>query len=75
MSIQGRPRAQWRDYISRLAWERLGIPLVELVEVAGARMSINFLPEASTCHPVVVGVYPPECPHGSWGHVVGDTVS
>ncbi|TWW59948.1 hypothetical protein D4764_05G0000380 [Takifugu flavidus] len=22
----GRPRTRWRDYVSRLAWERLGIP-------------------------------------------------
>lgn len=22
-----RPRTRWRDYISKLAWERLGIPL------------------------------------------------
>ncbi|PWA13830.1 hypothetical protein CCH79_00020495 [Gambusia affinis] len=31
---------QWhekRDYVSRLAWERLGIPPEELVEVAGER--------------------------------------
>ena len=27
----------WRDYISRLAWERPGIPPEELVEVAGER--------------------------------------
>ncbi len=24
--IPGRPRTRWRDYVSRLAWERLGIP-------------------------------------------------
>ncbi|TWW71534.1 hypothetical protein D4764_16G0000310 [Takifugu flavidus] len=23
---RGRPRTKWRDYISRLAWERLGVP-------------------------------------------------
>ena len=34
---RGRPRTRWRDYISRLAWERLGIPPEELVEVAGER--------------------------------------
>ncbi|TWW59276.1 R2DM Retrovirus-related Pol polyprotein from type II retrotransposable element [Takifugu flavidus] len=33
----GRPRTRWRDYVSRLAWERLGIPLDELEEVAGER--------------------------------------
>ncbi|KAK0132808.1 LINE-1 reverse transcriptase [Merluccius polli] len=33
----GRPRTRWRDYVSRLAWERLGIPQEELAEVAGER--------------------------------------
>ncbi|TWW77398.1 R2DM Retrovirus-related Pol polyprotein from type II retrotransposable element [Takifugu flavidus] len=28
----GRPRTRWRDYVSRLAWERLGIPPDELEE-------------------------------------------
>ena len=32
-----RPRTRWRDYVSRLAWEHLGIPLEELDEVAGER--------------------------------------
>ena len=36
---RGRPRTRWRDYISRLAWERLGIPPEELVEVTGERAS------------------------------------
>ncbi|KAI3364332.1 hypothetical protein L3Q82_011134 [Scortum barcoo] len=22
----GRPRTRWRDYVSQLAWERLGVP-------------------------------------------------
>ena len=34
---RGRPRTRWGDYISQLAWERLGIPPEELVEVAGER--------------------------------------
>ncbi|XP_062296309.1 uncharacterized protein LOC134000829 [Scomber scombrus] len=34
---RGRPRTRWRDYVSRLAWERLGIPREELDEVAGER--------------------------------------
>ncbi|TWW75398.1 hypothetical protein D4764_13G0000600 [Takifugu flavidus] len=34
---RGRPRTKWRDYISRLAWERLGVPPEELMEVAGER--------------------------------------
>ncbi|TWW73562.1 hypothetical protein D4764_15G0009560 [Takifugu flavidus] len=33
----GRPRTRWKDYVSRLAWERLGIPPDELEEVAGER--------------------------------------
>ena len=32
---RGRPRTRWRDYISSLAWERLGIPQSELVDAAG----------------------------------------
>ncbi|KAK0133573.1 putative uncharacterized transposon-derived protein F52C9.6 [Merluccius polli] len=35
--LRGRPRTCWRDYVSRLAWERLGIPQEELDEVAGKR--------------------------------------
>ncbi|KAK0154873.1 putative uncharacterized transposon-derived protein F52C9.6 [Merluccius polli] len=31
---RGRPRTRWRDYVSRLAWERLGIPQEELAEAA-----------------------------------------
>uniref|UniRef100_A0A3B3HQU3 Reverse transcriptase domain-containing protein n=1 Tax=Oryzias latipes TaxID=8090 RepID=A0A3B3HQU3_ORYLA len=34
---RGRPRTRWRDYVSRLAWERLGVPPEELEEVAGVR--------------------------------------
>ena len=34
---RGRPRTRWRDYVSRLAWERLGILQEELDEVAGER--------------------------------------
>ena len=34
---RGRPMTRWRDYISSLAWERLGIPLTELVDVARER--------------------------------------
>ncbi|TWW78260.1 Protein bicaudal C -like protein 1-B [Takifugu flavidus] len=29
----GRPRTRWRDYVSRLVWERLGIPPDELEEI------------------------------------------
>ena len=34
---RGRPRICWRDYVSRLAWKRLGVPREELDEVAGER--------------------------------------
>ncbi len=32
-----RPRTSWRDYISALAWESLGIPQSELADVARER--------------------------------------
>ncbi|KAI3351203.1 hypothetical protein L3Q82_005757 [Scortum barcoo] len=32
---RGRPRTRWRNYVSRLAWERLGVPPEELEEVSG----------------------------------------
>ncbi|KAI3377236.1 hypothetical protein L3Q82_009147 [Scortum barcoo] len=31
-----RPRTRWRDYVSQLAWERLGVPPEELEEVSGS---------------------------------------
>ncbi|KAK3540973.1 hypothetical protein QTP86_007687 [Hemibagrus guttatus] len=34
---RGRPRTRWSDYVSRLAWERLGVPPEELEEVSGER--------------------------------------
>ncbi|KAK3534690.1 hypothetical protein QTP86_020345 [Hemibagrus guttatus] len=34
---RGRPRTHWRDYVSRLTWECLGIPPEELEEVSGER--------------------------------------
>ena len=34
---RGRLRTRWRDYVSRLAWERLGVPPEELEEVARDR--------------------------------------
>ncbi len=34
---RGRPRTRWRDYVSRLAWERLGVPPEELEEVSRER--------------------------------------
>ncbi|KAI3357929.1 hypothetical protein L3Q82_016319 [Scortum barcoo] len=41
---RGRPRTRWRDYVSRLAWERLfGVPPEELEEVSGAFGFINLI--------------------------------
>ncbi|KAK3558768.1 hypothetical protein QTP86_028769 [Hemibagrus guttatus] len=34
---RGRPRTRWRDYVFRLAWERLGVTPEELEEVARER--------------------------------------
>ncbi len=34
---RGRPRTRWRYYVSRLAWERLGVPPEELEEVSRER--------------------------------------
>ncbi|KAK3508726.1 hypothetical protein QTP70_004271 [Hemibagrus guttatus] len=34
---RGRPRTRWRDYVSQLAWERLGVPPEGLEEVPGGR--------------------------------------
>uniref|UniRef100_A0A3B4U754 Uncharacterized protein n=1 Tax=Seriola dumerili TaxID=41447 RepID=A0A3B4U754_SERDU len=41
---RGRPRTRWRDYISQLALESLGILPEELVEVAGERAVWTSLP-------------------------------
>ncbi|KAK3506157.1 hypothetical protein QTP70_018390, partial [Hemibagrus guttatus] len=38
---RGRPRTRWRDYVFRLAWERLGVPPEELEEVARERESLT----------------------------------
>ena len=34
---RGRPRTRWSDYVTRLAWERLGVLLEGLEEVSGER--------------------------------------
>ncbi|KAK3507851.1 hypothetical protein QTP70_001422 [Hemibagrus guttatus] len=34
---RGRPRTCWRDYVSRLAWEHLGVSPEELEEISGER--------------------------------------
>ncbi|KAL1262168.1 hypothetical protein QQF64_007433 [Cirrhinus molitorella] len=33
---RGRPRTCWRDYVSQLAWQRLGVHLEELEDVSGS---------------------------------------
>ena len=32
---EGRPKTRWRDYITDLAWSRLGVEPAELSEIAG----------------------------------------
>ncbi|KAK3542555.1 hypothetical protein QTP86_029613, partial [Hemibagrus guttatus] len=34
---RGKPRTRWRDYVSQLAWECLGVPPEELEKVSGER--------------------------------------
>ncbi|KAK3525692.1 hypothetical protein QTP70_005846 [Hemibagrus guttatus] len=38
---RGRPRTRWRDYVFRLAWERLGVTPEELEEVAREREPLH----------------------------------
>ncbi|KAK3515163.1 hypothetical protein QTP70_008180 [Hemibagrus guttatus] len=40
---RGRRSTRWRDYVSRLAWERLGVPPEELEEVSGERERENMI--------------------------------
>lgn len=35
--LMGRPRTHWRDYVSQLAWNHLGVSSDELEKVAGER--------------------------------------
>uniref|UniRef100_A0A3B4CM82 AMP deaminase n=1 Tax=Pygocentrus nattereri TaxID=42514 RepID=A0A3B4CM82_PYGNA len=44
---RGRPRTRWRDYVSKLAWERLGVPGNELEEVAGDRITVEDYEQAA----------------------------
>ena len=39
---RGRPRTRWRDYVSRMAWECLGIPQEELDKVGWGEGSLGF---------------------------------
>ncbi|KAI3362929.1 hypothetical protein L3Q82_011605 [Scortum barcoo] len=43
---RGRPRTRWRDYVSRLAWERLRVPPEELEEVSGV---LSYIPSPLLC--------------------------
>ncbi|KAK3524784.1 hypothetical protein QTP86_005457 [Hemibagrus guttatus] len=47
---RGRPRTRWRDYVSRLAWERLGVPPEELEDVSGERELYFYC--GGSCHQV-----------------------
>ncbi|TWW78236.1 R2DM Retrovirus-related Pol polyprotein from type II retrotransposable element [Takifugu flavidus] len=44
----GRPRTRWRDYVSRLAWERLGIPPDELGRGKSGLLSLGCCPRDPT---------------------------
>ena len=50
---RGRPKTRWRDYISSVAWEHLGIPQSELANVAGERevwgSLLKLLPPQPNC--------------------------
>jgi len=54
----GRPRSRWRDYISGLAWSRLGVDPAELSEIA------------IDCEVfwVVLGLLPPRLSQRKTGH-------
>ncbi|KAI3373297.1 hypothetical protein L3Q82_006596 [Scortum barcoo] len=47
---RGRPRTRWRDYVSRLAWERLGIPPEELEEVSGVVEGVSNMIQTLLLH-------------------------
>ncbi|KAK3532757.1 hypothetical protein QTP86_028126 [Hemibagrus guttatus] len=55
---RGRPKTRWRDYVSRLTWERLGISPEELEEVSGER-------ECSSVHalPFIISIFFFHPPH------------
>lgn len=40
---------RWRDYVSRLAWKGLGVPLEELEEVTGAMKASLGVPAEGCC--------------------------
>ncbi|KAK3564038.1 hypothetical protein QTP86_006949 [Hemibagrus guttatus] len=45
---RGKPRTCWRDYVFRLAWERLGVPPEELEEVTREReIKLDYTAESS----------------------------
>ncbi|KAK3545104.1 hypothetical protein QTP70_000616 [Hemibagrus guttatus] len=72
---RGRPRTRWRDYVSRLAWERLGVPPEELGEVSGEREPDSLSrfwvvgAPAHDCYPkhMAPDPYGPSC--GWWAYV------
>ncbi|KAI3375427.1 hypothetical protein L3Q82_021913 [Scortum barcoo] len=45
---QGRPRTRWRDYVSQLAWERLGVLPEELEEVSGYKRHLSTTSNSQT---------------------------
>ncbi|KAK3513978.1 hypothetical protein QTP70_000706 [Hemibagrus guttatus] len=53
---RGRPRTHWRDYVSRLAWERLGVPPEELEDMSGEKevWAINGVLNAETYRQILI---------------------
>ncbi|KAK3550782.1 hypothetical protein QTP70_004917 [Hemibagrus guttatus] len=76
---QGKPRTRWRDYVSRLAWEHLGVPPEELEEVSGERevwaslLRLVWVIEAPAhdCYPkhTAPDPYAPSCRWWAYGKV------
>ncbi|KAK3511498.1 hypothetical protein QTP70_009001 [Hemibagrus guttatus] len=56
---RGRPRTCWRDYVSRLAWERLRVPPEDLEDVSGERENSRHLsPPIPTCLHSLLYLFP-----------------
>ncbi|KAK3564029.1 hypothetical protein QTP86_006952 [Hemibagrus guttatus] len=63
---RGRPRTRWRDYVSQLAWERLGVPPEELEEVSRESFSLVVIDSCTAVnladHGLVEELRLPTCP-------------
>ncbi|KAK0140999.1 hypothetical protein N1851_021987 [Merluccius polli] len=48
---RGRPRTRWRDYISQLAWEHLGVPQEELEKSCWGEEGLELLAQLAATRP------------------------